>query len=369
MFMETQAGAWNAGQPAHVHSNLRTIKGFIQPRGGSYVRILVAMCLLACFAGASFAQNDNDDDLTAKSRLFPGIGPGLRAVKRGADGRIYVLASPTPGIIVYSEGGKPVVQIGAGLAADPSTKAHPAAIVFGEDCDVDTTGKIYVADRGANVILVFSPDGTLLRSIPVASPISVAALPEGEVAVATLRLPHLVTVFDKNGRDVREFGDPEPIAERQELNRYLNIGQLATDGLGHLYYAFAYTPEATVRQYDRYGYAGEDIQYTSVDALTAALAVRREIARQERRGDQPSFKRNLTAVGVDRTSGEVWIALHNLLLQFDKDGSRRASYLLYTPQGARLEASTILIEKDRLIIGSDPLGVYEFTRPVKKVLE
>jgi len=25
-------------------------------------------------------------------------------------------------------------------------------------------------------------------------------------------------VFDKNGRDVREFGDPEPLAERQELN-------------------------------------------------------------------------------------------------------------------------------------------------------
>ena len=325
------------------------------------------MCLLVCFAGACFAQTD--DELTAKSRLFPGIGPGLRAVKRGADGKIYVLSSPTPGVIVYSESGKPLVQIGAGSAADPSTKAHPAAIVFGEDCDVDGSGKIYVADRGANVVLVFSPDGALLRSIPVVAPVSIAALPDGEVAVATLRSEHLVTVFDKNGRDVREFGDPEPIAERVELNRYLNIGQLATDGQGHLYYAFAYTPEATVRQYDRYGYAGEEIQYTSIEALAAALAVRREISRQERRGDQPSFKRHLTAVGVDPTSGEVWIALHNLLLQFDKDGSRRAGYLLYTPAGARLEASSILVEKDRLIIGSDPLGVYEFVRPVKKVSE
>jgi len=331
------------------------------------VKILAVMCLLACFGGASFAQTD--DDLTARTRLFPAIGPGLRAVKRGADGKIYVLASPTPGVLVFSENGKPVVQIGAGLAADPSTKAHPAAIVFGEDCDVDAAGTIYVADRGANVILVFSPGGTLLRSIPITAPVSVAALPDGEVAVATLRSQHLVTVFDKNGRDVREFGDPEPIAERMELNRYLNIGQLATDGQGHLYYAFAYTPEATVRQYDRYGYAGEDIQYTSVEALTAALAVRREIARQERRGDQPSFKRNLTAVGVDRTTGEVWIALHNLLLQFDKDGSRRASYLLYTPEGARLEASVILVEKGRLIVGSDPLGVYEFVRPAKKIPE
>jgi hypothetical protein len=239
-------------------------------------------------------------------------------------------------------------------------------ITFGEDCDGAADGKIYVADRGANLIQVFSADGTLLRSIAVKAPISVAALPESEIAVGTLREPHLVTVFDKNGRDVREFGDPEPLAEREELNRYLNIGQLATDAQGHLYYAFAYLPEPTVRQYDRWGYAGHDIQYTALEAMPAAQAVRKEIVRQERRGDQPSFRRILTAVGVDSTNGEVWIALYNTLLHFDKEGNRRATYKIYTPQGARLEANTILVEKDRLIIGNDPLGIYEFARPDKK---
>ena len=239
-------------------------------------------------------------------------------------------------------------------------------ITFGEDCDGDADGKIYVADRGANLIQVFSPDGTLLRSISVKNPISVAALPEGEVAVGTLREPHLVIVFDKNGRDVREFGDPESLAERQELNRYLNIGELATDAQGHLYYAFAYLPEPTVRQYDRLGYAGQDIQYTALEAMPAAQAARKEIQRQERRGDQPSLKRILTAVGVDRTNGEVWIALYNTLLHFDKEGNRRASYKIYTPQGARLEATAILVEPDRMMIGSDPLGIYEFDRPDKK---
>jgi len=63
----------------------------------------------------------------------------------------------------------------------------------------------------------------------------------------------------------------------------------------------------------------------------------------------------------------VWIALHNTLLHFDKDGNRRASYQLYTAEGARLDASTILVEKDRLLIGSDPLGIYEFERPDKKL--
>jgi len=165
---------------------------------------------------------------------------------------------------------------------------------------------------------------------------------------------------------VREFGDPEPIAERAELNRYLNVGRLAADAQGHLYYAFAYLPEPTVRQYDRLGYGGQDIQYTALEAMPTAQAARKEIERQERRGDQPALKRTLTAVGVDRATGEVWIALYNTLLHFDKEGNRRASYKIYTPEGARLEANTILVERDHLIIGNDPLGVYEFDRPDKK---
>jgi hypothetical protein len=336
----------------------------MRPRVGSIVKILAGMCLLACVAGSVRAQEEGE--LTAKRRIFPGIGPGLRTVKRGADGRLYVLASPSPGLVVFDRAGKQVLTIGELAPSTAASKTDRALIAFAEDCDADAEGKIYVADRGANLIQVFSPDGTLLRSIAVKNPISVAALPEGEVAVGTLREPHLVMVFDKNGRDVREFGDPEPIAEREDLNRYLNIGQLATDAQGHLYYAFIYLPEPTVRQYDRLGYAGQNLQYTALEAWPAAQAARKEIERQERRGDQPRLKPMLTAVGVDRSNGEVWIALHNTLLHFDKEGNRRASYQLYTPAGARLEANTILVEKDHLIMGSDPLGLYEFDRPEKK---
>jgi len=321
------------------------------------------LCLQACLAGSLPAQGEGD--LTARQRIFPGVGPGLRTVKQGMDGHLYVLASPSPGLLVFDAQGKQVLSVGApGISA--GANAGRAPITFGEDCDADAEGKIYVADRGANLIRVFSRDGALLRSIAVRAPISIAALPEGEVAVSTLREPHLVIVFDKNGRVVREFGDPEPIAEREELNRFLNIGQLATDALGHLFYAFAYLPEPTVRQYDRLGYAGQDIQYTALEAMPAAQAARKEIARQERRGDQPSLRRILTAVGVDRANGEVWIALYNTLLHFDKEGNRRGSYQIYTPEGARLEANTILVEKGRLLIGSDPLGIYEFARPDKK---
>jgi hypothetical protein len=320
------------------------------------------LCLLACAAGCAFGQEEGE--LTAKRRLFPAIGPGLRTVKRGKDGRFYVLASPAVGLAVFDAAGKQVLSVDA-QPPEAAGKRERPQITFGEDCDVDADGRIYIADRGANSVLIFSKDGALLRSIPVPSPVSIAAMPEGEVGVATLREPHLVIVFDKNGRDVREFGDPGPIAQRDELNRFLNIGKLAADDQGHIYYAFEYFPEPTVRQYDRHGYSGLEIQYTAIEALTTARAVRREIDRQERRGDSPIFKRVLTAAGVDRASGEVWIALRNTLLHFDKEGNRRANYQLYTPQGARLEADTILIEKDRVIIGSDPLGIYEFERPQK----
>jgi hypothetical protein len=338
------------------------------------VRRVALWCLsvlvsVSALCQTSAAQTDvqldsqSQDELTAKVRLFPEIGSGLRAVHRGSDGRFYVLASPAPGLVIFSAQGKWVLTI-APTPADSKT-SHPT-FTFAEDFDVDSDGKIYVADRGANSIQVFGPEGTALRSIPVSAPVAVAALNQGEVAVATLREPHLVEVFDRNGRDVREFGELEQLTDRQDLNRFLNIGQLASDVLGHLYYAFEYTPEPTVRQFDRNGYsAGPDIQYTAVEAAPKAQAVRREIDRQEKHQKNPTFKRVLTAVGVDRTNGEVWMAVGNTLLYFDKAGNRRASYQLYTPDGVRLEANTILIEPERLIIGGDPLGIYEFKRPEK----
>ena len=329
---------------------------------------LYGLWLLAwTFAGTAVrAQEPEDVDLSAKQRILPTVGPGLRAVRQGTDGRLYVLASPSPGLVVVDTKGKQLLSINEMPTAAESPDASHSLITFGEDCDVDADGKIYVADRGANLIRVFSGDGMPLRSFVVKNPVSVAVTPEGEIAVATLREPHLVMVFDKNGKEVREFGDPEPLSARADLNRFLNIGQLGTDAQGHLYYAFDYLPEPTVREYDHLGYAGQDIQYTAIDAMPTAVAIRKEIERQEQKTKEPFFRRVLTGLGVDHSNGEVWMALNNNLLHFDAVGTRLATYKIYTPQGARLEANTILIQKDQLIIGSDPLGLYLFDRPDKK---
>ncbi len=52
---------------------------------------------------------------------------------------------------------------------------------------------------------------------------------------------------------------------------------------------------------------------------------------------------------------------------FEKDGLQLAEYRLYTPDGGRLILNSILIEPERLIITSDPLGIYEFPRPDKLI--
>jgi len=333
------------------------------------LKLLAVMCLLLSAAGAASAQIDAD--LVAKRRMFAPVGPGLKQIREGADGKIYVLASPLPGLVVYSPEARRLLTMreASGLSASALAEAKASGDVlveFGEDFDVDAEGTIYVADRAANKIQVYSKEGRHLRTIPVAAPLAVAALPEGEVAVGTMRQESLVMVFDKDGRLVRDFGNPETLTERKDLNRFLNLGELSTDGQGHLYYGFKFLPEPTVRQFDRFGYAGEDVRYTALDAFPEAAAMRREIQRQERRGDTPRFKQVMTAMGVDKQTGEVWIAIGNLLLRFDKEGNRRATFSLYTPDNARLEAVAMVVEKDKLIIGGDPHGIYEFERLDKK---
>ena len=327
------------------------------------MRNLLGLLVVLASAGPAGAQVEIS--LDARARVFPEVGPGLRALARDAHGNYFALVAPAPAVAVYNASGQLVKKVpsypdGKGPAAAPLP-----AIAYGVGLDVDAVGRVYVADRGANAVKVFSPEGVLVLTIPFAAPTSVAALAEGEIAVASMKSARLVSVFDAHGKVVREFGDPTEIAERSELNRFLNIGQLSSDSAGHIYYVFAYLPEPTVRKYDRYGYATLEIAATTLDFQPLARAARREIRRLER-GGAPNLKPVVTAVGVDPTTEEIWVAVGGLLLHFDREGTRRGTYRTFTPEGARLEAVAILVEPHRLLLASDPLGIYEFSRPDKK---
>src|SRR5260221_2441546 len=171
----------------------------------------------------------------ARRRIFPSIGPGLRALRHGKDGKYYLLGSPAVGIAVFDSHEKQLTVIGAPPSSAAADKASRAAIAFGEDCDVDAQGNLYVADRGYNQVNVFSPAGALLRSIQFNSPTSLAALPEGEVAVTAPRGLPLVTVFGPTGRGGRRIGDPGQNSEREELQRFLRIRTVGFASPRHIY--------------------------------------------------------------------------------------------------------------------------------------
>jgi hypothetical protein len=319
---------------------------------------LFSFLLISC-AGFCQSEYEVELELLAQQRVLPAVGPGFQSIVRGPAGRFYVLTSPSPAVSIYDSTGKRLGQV-PGI---PKAKA-PTAIVFGVSLDVDDAGRMAVADAGANAVKLYAADGTLIVSFHVAQPISVALLPSGEIAVTSQSADHLVSIYDASGKFLRAFGDPEDLSDRPDLNSLVNVCQLGRDAAANLYIAFEYLPEPTVRKYDPQGYANLEIALKTLDFQSVAQAARREIAREEP-GGVLTPHRIITGMGVDPTTGEVWLSFGTLLLHFDKDGNRLDSYRTYTPDGARLEATTILVEPNRLLLGQDPLGVYEFARPDK----
>ncbi|MGH6690535.1 MAG: hypothetical protein ACRD5G_14490 [Candidatus Acidiferrales bacterium] len=301
---------------------------------------------------------------------------------------------------------------GATVADLQAVPPAPPLVVYGHDFDVDAQGRVFIADRAANAVKIFNADGTPAGAIRVAAPTSVAALANGEVAVTSLRGAKLVTVYAERPavslgsasalatsgassrattpapsaakaasapeastwRAIREFGEPADIADPDapaDLKRFLNLGRLARDPDNHIYYAFAYAPEPTVRKYDAFGYKLYETELATLDFFASAQSARRNIDRlgQSRFSlgavINPGFTATVTALAADPATQELWVALGGQLLHFGPDGIRRQTYRLFTRDGIRVEASAILVEPDRLIIASDTQGVFEFPRPDK----
>src|SRR3984893_14643664 len=281
-----------------------------------------------------------ESDLVAQRRVFDAVGPGFRAIHLGPNGNYYVLTAPSAAVQIYDPSGKRIGQIPG------ETAGKSAAIIYGQSFDVDRDGHVAVSDRGANAVKIYAPNGSLSTTIPVSGPASVALLPGGEIAIDSPSKPQLVSVYDLAGKQVREYGDREEIADSADINNQVNLGHLGADETGNTYFAFAYLPEPTARKFDRVGYLMMEISLKTLEFQPAAQAARRAIARSDK--GTPALHRIITALGVDPQTQEVWLAIGTLLMRFDKDGQRMASFRTYMPGGARIEASTILVERDRL---------------------
>src|SRR6202162_6469842 len=86
-----------------------------------------ALCLVAAATAIASAQSESEissvqyeGELTAKRRLFPEVGVGLRAIKRGDSDKTYILSSQ--GLMVFDGKDHKLLTIGSPTVDVPTSK-------------------------------------------------------------------------------------------------------------------------------------------------------------------------------------------------------------------------------------------------------
>jgi len=359
-------------------------------RKAELLPLTFAVLSMAILSSAPLRAQE-DPTLDASGRRFPDVSAGFRAIRRGPDGSYYVLASPQPSnpldvpkrdtrfkrsqvpkpaapvVLVFDSQGRKLRQIPA--------QTRRGELVSPSSLDLDGSGRVYIADQSANTVSIYTADGEPFAHLGVAEPTQIVTLPHDQFAVCSGNSERLISVYDLRGTLVREFGEPAELSDDPELNHRLNTGHLASDKAGNLYFAFRYMPEPTVRKYDpASGYLLDETSLTTLDVEPMAQSARQEIARiASRKAVLPH--EIISAMGVDPETQELWLALGNLLMHFDSADNRTATNRIYTTGGttgvatggARLVPNFILVEKDELLLGNDPLGIYGFPRSSSKI--
>ena len=332
-------------------------------------RIQLGVCLAllsSLFATSHLAPSTAqtaEPEIRARARVFPDVGAGLIGIKRDAAGHYYAVASPANTVLILSASGKRIGEIPNATvqtAASLDPKKNPK-IIFAADFDVDSGGRVLVADRGANNVKIFAPDGSLAGVIPIPAPTSIAALPGDELTVTSLRYRWLMGIYRYAGTLVRAIGDPADFTHGADARHTPDLGRVSSDSAGNLYFVFFFLPDPTVRRFDRFGFAGNEI---ALDEF--AVAARRHELFSSDSDDNPRPARSqINALAVDPTTQEIWIAIGNELRRFDKNGVAIGSYRTLSPAGAPLTAKAILVEPERLLLGTESWGIFDFAMPAK----
>lgn len=218
-------------------------------RGGCPRFIATALCfaLVGVCAIALPTRAQIENVIRSNGRMFPGVGADVRAIKRDSAGHYYILAKPQNMVWVYGADGQRLGQI-------PNANSGGATILYAADIDVDSSGNLLVADRGANAVDIFRPDGSLAKRIQMLEPMSVVAMRGGRFAVVTLRSNYLVAIFDEQGRKIYQFGDPAEVGIKASPESMRDLGKISGDPNGYIYFAFTSLPDPTIRKYDGVGY-------------------------------------------------------------------------------------------------------------------
>ncbi|HXX20759.1 MAG TPA: hypothetical protein VEJ46_15250 [Candidatus Acidoferrum sp.] len=270
--------------------------------------LCAVVAALVCSATATWPASAQGlrDILRAQARVFPDVGPGVQALKRDSAGHYFVLAEPATSVLIYNAAGTLVGRI-------PNANSRGATIRYAVSIDVDTLDRLFVADRGANAIKIFAPDGSPVATIPVNAPTSVVALSGGQFAVTQLQSKRLVQIMDERGAVIRTFGDPANQPDAQPAAAPLaDRGRITGDSKGNIYFAFTSLPDPTLQRFDRFGYSA----YNAVIGASTFGPV------GGRTGHEVDLGYKMSGFGSPETFS-AWTDLHSLTSLSVTGGSRR----------------------------------------------
>jgi hypothetical protein len=214
--------------------------------------VLLAVSLGILCAKPASSQNLHNM-VASQGRVFPNVGAGVIAMREDASGHFYVLANPGNTVVIFDSTGKQIGQL-------PNSNSGGATIHYAVDFDVAANGSVLVADRAANSIEIFAPDGSVKAKVPVFAPTSVVALSNGQFAVTTLRTEHPVEVIDQAGHVVRGFGESHDDSSAATVGQtnapppLAYTGRIVGDSADNLYFAVLSYTDPEVRKFDRFGY-------------------------------------------------------------------------------------------------------------------
>ena len=283
-----------------------------------------------------------------------------------AAGNVYVLSAGDHSIIVFDPELQPIRRI-ARVGNAAGELYEPADMSMFQDT-------IWVADFRNNRVQQFATSGAYLRHFETPFPISVAALAADRVAVVGRRDDALFRVFDSGGSLIRRTDGLIDRGGRQDWqNAYFNRGRVFRGLQGEVLFMFSSLLQPLLRWYDAAGaeIVDELIVAAPPDAASASAAFREMIveARRTRQesiaSDRAGVRGTLNGIGLDATTGDVWVApATSVLYRYRPNQRTPDEYELKDDEGRlygvhdiavdRLNRRLLMISSTRCVVAALP---------------
>lgn len=195
---------------------------------------------------------------------------------------------------------------------------------------VGSEGNLYLADSVSSQIRVMNPAGQSIRTVPVAQPIALGILSNGNMAVASSMGLDLLHLYGPTGSKLGSFGEMKSFdIKNHQQNRFLNRGKIAIGPSDTIYYVSTYAPIPTVRKFSTDGQLLSEFVVGGA-AIDYQVNVANSFLRQKQSNVVGGFD-IITSATVDPSTGHLWISMNGtsktgVVYEYDPSGAKLREY-------------------------------------------